>query len=319
MPRACGFRLLLAAALWSVSGSVPPRLERTGLAASGTSPLAFCRRRRVAVSRACGPQAGTGVVAGNNGDGPRRRRFLAFATAAALPRDPVLARPRRRLTPGPLLAGLSVAGPLSPNALPPAGRLVWRSRVGSTSPRNPCVPAPSARDDGAVRGRARQPRDAVRRHRRRVTRGAYPQARPQGALGLPRLAGREALLCYVLRPPIAQDRLLQRPDGLVRITVKKAYTDGTVAVDMDKAVAALPPGHERAYAALPHRALRGRARGRQPVEAPHRAEGARGGAGRGERAARPNGAGRPLPSVGGAALRARSPWTSSAVPPVTDA
>jgi len=110
-----------------------------------------------------------------------------------------------------------------------------------------------------------------------------------------------------------------RPDGLVRITVKKAYTDGTVAVDMDKAVAALPPGHERAYAALPHRALRGRARGRQPVEAPHRAEGARGGAGRGERAARPNGAGRPLPSVGGAALRARSPWTSSAVPPVTDA
>ncbi len=45
--------------------------------------------------------------------------------------------------------------------------------------------------------------------------------------------GREALLCYVLRPPIAHERLEQRPDGLVRITLKKPYTDGTVAVDMD--------------------------------------------------------------------------------------
>src|SRR5512134_1244319 len=45
--------------------------------------------------------------------------------------------------------------------------------------------------------------------------------------------GREALLRYVLRPPIAQERLELRPDGLVRITLKKAYTDGTVAVDMD--------------------------------------------------------------------------------------
>jgi len=25
----------------------------------------------------------------------------------------------------------------------------------------------------------------------------------------------------------------QRPDGLVRITLKKAYADGTIAVDMD--------------------------------------------------------------------------------------
>ena len=46
-------------------------------------------------------------------------------------------------------------------------------------------------------------------------------------------AGREALLRYVLRPPVAQERLEQRPDGLVRITLKKAYADGTVAVDMD--------------------------------------------------------------------------------------
>jgi hypothetical protein len=45
--------------------------------------------------------------------------------------------------------------------------------------------------------------------------------------------GREALLRYILRPPIAQERVEQQPDGLVRITLKKAYADGTVAVDMD--------------------------------------------------------------------------------------
>ena len=46
-------------------------------------------------------------------------------------------------------------------------------------------------------------------------------------------SGREALLRYVLRPPVAQERVEQRPDGLVRITLKKAYSDGTIAVDMD--------------------------------------------------------------------------------------
>jgi hypothetical protein len=47
------------------------------------------------------------------------------------------------------------------------------------------------------------------------------------------VAGREALLRYVLRPPIAQERLEPRPDGLVRIALKRAYIDGTVAVEMD--------------------------------------------------------------------------------------
>ena len=37
--------------------------------------------------------------------------------------------------------------------------------------------------------------------------------------------GREALLRHVLRPPIAQERVEQRPDGLVRITLKKAYAE----------------------------------------------------------------------------------------------
>ncbi len=46
-------------------------------------------------------------------------------------------------------------------------------------------------------------------------------------------SGREALLRYVLRPPIAQERVEQRKDGLLRITLKKAYADGTLAVEMD--------------------------------------------------------------------------------------
>ena len=60
-------------------------------------------------------------------------------------------------------------------------------------------------------------------------------------------AGREALLRYVLRPPIAQDKIQNRQDGLVRIILKKAFSDGTVAVDMDplsllcRLAASVPP------------------------------------------------------------------------------
>jgi hypothetical protein len=46
-------------------------------------------------------------------------------------------------------------------------------------------------------------------------------------------AGREALLCYVLRPPVAQERVVPQKDGLIAITLKRAYADGTVAVEMD--------------------------------------------------------------------------------------
>jgi hypothetical protein len=45
--------------------------------------------------------------------------------------------------------------------------------------------------------------------------------------------GREALLKYILRPPLANERLLPGPDGLVRIALKKPFCDGTVAVDLD--------------------------------------------------------------------------------------
>jgi len=44
---------------------------------------------------------------------------------------------------------------------------------------------------------------------------------------------REALLKYVLRPPIAQERVIQGPDGLVRIVLKHPFADGTVAIDLD--------------------------------------------------------------------------------------
>ena len=60
-------------------------------------------------------------------------------------------------------------------------------------------------------------------------------------------SGREALLRYVLRPPIAQDKLEQREDGLVRILLKRPWADGTVAVDMDplsllcRLAASVPP------------------------------------------------------------------------------
>jgi hypothetical protein len=46
-------------------------------------------------------------------------------------------------------------------------------------------------------------------------------------------AGREALLKYILRPLVAQERVTRGPDGLVRITLKKPFSDGTVAVDLD--------------------------------------------------------------------------------------
>jgi hypothetical protein len=58
---------------------------------------------------------------------------------------------------------------------------------------------------------------------------AATRARASDALG------REALLRYVLRPPVAQERVELRKDGLVRIALKRAYADGTCAVDLELA------------------------------------------------------------------------------------
>lgn len=46
-------------------------------------------------------------------------------------------------------------------------------------------------------------------------------------------AAKEALLRYVLRPPVGQERVELRNDGLVRIVLKRPFADGTLAVDMD--------------------------------------------------------------------------------------
>ncbi|MGK4009294.1 transposase [Sorangium sp. So ce1036] len=60
-------------------------------------------------------------------------------------------------------------------------------------------------------------------------------------------AAREALLRYVLRPPIAKERVEPQQDGLVRRSLKRAFADGTVAVDMDplsllcRLAASVPP------------------------------------------------------------------------------
>jgi hypothetical protein len=82
------------------------------------------------------------------------------------------------------------------------------------------------------------------------------------------VAGREALLRYVLRPPIGQERLERRPNGLVRITLKRAWADGTVAVDMDPlsllcrlATSVPPPRHHTVrYAGVLASACRWRSR-----------------------------------------------------------
>ncbi len=45
------------------------------------------------------------------------------------------------------------------------------------------------------------------------------------------LEGRETLLKYILRPAVAHERVTHAPGGLVRITLKRPFSDGTVAVD----------------------------------------------------------------------------------------
>jgi len=44
---------------------------------------------------------------------------------------------------------------------------------------------------------------------------------------------REALVRYIMRPPLAQERRHLLPDNFVRIELKRAFRDGTVAIDLD--------------------------------------------------------------------------------------
>src|SRR5262249_9226421 len=58
---------------------------------------------------------------------------------------------------------------------------------------------------------------------------------------------REALVKYILRPPIADEHLRLLPDDVVRIQLKRPFRDGTYAVDLDplsllaRLAAAVPP------------------------------------------------------------------------------
>ncbi len=46
-------------------------------------------------------------------------------------------------------------------------------------------------------------------------------------------AGKEALCKYILRPPVAQERVQLVADDLVRLTLKRPFSDGTFALEMD--------------------------------------------------------------------------------------
>jgi hypothetical protein len=90
--------------------------------------------------------------------------------------------------------------------------------------------------------------------------------------------GREALFEYVLRPPIATENVQQGPDGLVRIALKRPFSDGTTAVDMDplsllfRLAAAVPPPriHTVRYAGVLASASRWRPLVVPPPPAPDR-------------------------------------------------
>jgi len=86
--------------------------------------------------------------------------------------------------------------------------------------------------------------------------------------------GREARLKYVLRPPIAQERVTRVPEGLVRIALKKRFTDGTFAVDLDP-LALHAPLYGCAAAQVAQGAVRGGARVGEQAPSAHPARASR--------------------------------------------
>jgi hypothetical protein len=63
--------------------------------------------------------------------------------------------------------------------------------------------------------------------------------------------GRKRLLRYVLRPPLGGDRLVVLPDHRVRLTLKRPWSDGTYALEMDalallaRLASSVPPPRQR--------------------------------------------------------------------------
>lgn len=62
----------------------------------------------------------------------------------------------------------------------------------------------------------------------------------------------------ILRPPVASERVVAAPDGLVRIALKKPFRGRHGRHRHGPAVAALPVSGDRATTTLSHRAVRGR-------------------------------------------------------------
>ena len=62
--------------------------------------------------------------------------------------------------------------------------------------------------------------------------------------------GLERLCRYIARPPLAKSRLEQRPDGSVRLLLKRPWSDGSVAIAMtrlelvERLAALVPPPHK---------------------------------------------------------------------------
>jgi len=83
-------------------------------------------------------------------------------------------------------------------------------------------------------------------------------------------AGKEALLRYVLRPPVAQERVELRQDGLVRIVLKRPFADGTLAVEMDPLSLLARLAALRGAATVPHGPLRRRPRAGESLAKAHR-------------------------------------------------
>ncbi|MEP6655087.1 MAG: transposase, partial [Myxococcales bacterium] len=87
--------------------------------------------------------------------------------------------------------------------------------------------------------------------------------------------GRRALIKYVLRPPIANERLQITPDGIVRLLLKKAFRDGTAAIEMQplalltRLATAVPPPrrHVVGYFGVPSSGARSIPTARWPAAA----------------------------------------------------
>lgn len=89
--------------------------------------------------------------------------------------------------------------------------------------------------------------------------------------------GREALVRYAMRPPMAQERLHLLSNQLVRIELRRPFRDGTVAVDLDplsllcRLAALVPPprSHTVHYAGVLGAASKWRALVVPPLPEPH--------------------------------------------------